>query len=172
MHLHTNKEERRISFSLSPLWDLVSVDLLILVFLSNMKWFLVVGLIGLIWGGSHVEYVSKCSWTLDSVQCTSWNWALLWILFLVIFLGTSLEGKVPFSASQAFWIKLGFLGGLVGKESACYAGDLGSVLGLGSSPGEGNGNPLQYSCLEDPMDRRAWQATVHGVTKSWTRLNY
>ena len=47
-------------------------------------------------------------------------------------------------------------------------GDLGSIPGLGRSPGEGNGNPLQYSCLEISMDRGAWQATVHGVAKSWT----
>ena len=52
-----------------------------------------------------------------------------------------------------------------GKESACNAGDPGSIPGLGRSPGEGNGNPLQYSCLGNPMDR-AWQATVHGVPKS------
>ena len=55
------------------------------------------------------------------------------------------------------------------KASACNAGDLGSIPGLGRSPGEGNGNPLQYSCLENPMDRGAWWATVHGVAKSRTR---
>ena len=53
------------------------------------------------------------------------------------------------------------------KESASNAGDLGSIPGLGRSPGEGNGNPLQYSCLENPMDRIARRATVHRVTKSW-----
>ena len=57
------------------------------------------------------------------------------------------------------------------KASACNAGDLGSVLGSGRSPGEGNGNPLQYSCLENPMDGGAWWATVHGVTKSRTWLS-
>ena len=51
------------------------------------------------------------------------------------------------------------------------AGDMGSTPGLGKSPGEGNGNPLQYSCLENPMVREAWQATVPGVSKSQTRLN-
>ena len=56
-------------------------------------------------------------------------------------------------------------------DSACSAGDLGSIHGSGRSPGEGNGNPLQYSCLEDPMDRGAWQATAHGVAKSRTRLS-
>ena len=54
-------------------------------------------------------------------------------------------------------------GGSVGKESACDAGDTGSIPGLGRSPGKGNGNPLQYSCLENSVDRGAWQVTVHGV---------
>ena len=58
-----------------------------------------------------------------------------------------------------------FLGGLGGKESACNAGDLGSIPGLRRSPGEGNGNPLQYSGLEDSVDRGAWQKTVHGVAE-------
>ena len=62
----------------------------------------------------------------------------------------------------------GFPGGSGVKASACNAGDLGSIPGLGRSPGEGNGNPLQYSCLENPVDREAWWATVHGVAKSWT----
>ena len=65
---------------------------------------------------------------------------------------------------------MGFLGGLDGKESTCNARDLGSIPGLGRSPGEGNGNSLQYSCLENPMDRGTWRATVHGVAKSQTRL--
>ena len=57
-------------------------------------------------------------------------------------------------------------GGSDGKESACNVGDLGLIPGWGRSPEEGNGYPLQYSCLENPMDRGAWWATVHGVTKS------
>ena len=57
------------------------------------------------------------------------------------------------------------------KESACNAGDLGLIPRSGRSPGEGNGNPLQYSYLENPMDRGAWWATVYGVTKSQTRLS-
>ena len=57
------------------------------------------------------------------------------------------------------------------KASAYNAGDLGSFPELGRSTGEGNGNPLQYSCLENPMDRGAWQATVHGVAKSRTWLS-
>ena len=58
-----------------------------------------------------------------------------------------------------------------GKASAYNAGDLGSIPGSGSSPGEGNSNPLQYSCLENPMDGGAWQATVHMVAKSRTPLS-
>ena len=53
-------------------------------------------------------------------------------------------------------------------ESTCNSGDLGSILGLGRSPGEKNGNPLQYSCLENSMDRGVWRAIVHGVTNSHT----
>ena len=67
---------------------------------------------------------------------------------------------------------LGFPGGSHSKmESAYNARDLGSIPGSGRSPGEGNGNPPQYSCLENSMDRGAWQATVHGVAKSWTQLS-
>ena len=64
-----------------------------------------------------------------------------------------------------------FPGGSVHKEYACNAGDLGSIPGFGRSLGEGNGNPLQYSCLENPMDRGAWWALVHGVRRSQTRLS-
>ena len=64
-----------------------------------------------------------------------------------------------------------FPGGSDSKESAYNAGDPGSIPGPGRSPGEGNGKPLQYSFLENPMDRGAWQATAHGVTKSLTRLS-
>ena len=66
---------------------------------------------------------------------------------------------------------LSFPSGSDGKESACNTGDPGSIPGLGRSPGEGNGNPLQYACLENPMDRRAWRATVHGVAKSQTQVS-
>ena len=62
-----------------------------------------------------------------------------------------------------------FPGGSEVKASACNAGDLGSIPGSGRSPGEGNGNPLQYSCLENPTDGGAWRAAVHGVAKSQTR---
>ena len=66
---------------------------------------------------------------------------------------------------------LGLPGGSDGKMSACNEADPGSIPGLGRSPGEGNGNPLQYSCLENPMDGGALEATVHGVAESQTRLS-
>ena len=66
---------------------------------------------------------------------------------------------------------MGFLGGSDGKESTCNAGDPGLIPGLGGSPGEGNGYPFQYACLENSMDRGAWWVTVHGVAQSWTRLS-
>ena len=66
---------------------------------------------------------------------------------------------------------MGFPGGSDSKESACSAGDTGSIPGWGRSPGKGNGNPLQYSCLGNPMDRGAWWVTVHRVAKSQTQLN-
>ena len=82
------------------------------------------------------------------------------------------EGIAELEASRG---KKGFLGGSVIKNPAANAADTGSVPGLGRFPGRGNGNPLQYSCLENSMDRQkspwtVWQATVHGVTKSWTQL--
>ena len=83
-----------------------------------------------------------------------------------------------FMQNMAFWLfghwplaTRGFPGDSEDKASASNAGDPGSIPGLGRSPGEGNGNPLQYSCLENPMDRGAWRAIFHGVAKSRTRLN-
>ena len=69
---------------------------------------------------------------------------------------------------------VGFPNGSVGKESACNTGDTsgtGLTLQSGRSPGGGHGNPLQYSCLENPLDRGVWKATVHRVAKSWARLS-
>ena len=70
--------------------------------------------------------------------------------------------------SSYYW---GFPGGTVVKNLPANAGDLGSIPGSGRSLGEGNGNPLQYSCLGNPVDREAWRATVHGVAESQTPLN-
>ena len=75
---------------------------------------------------------------------------------------------------RRLWRTLGFPRWYSGKESACSAGDAkdgGSIPGSGRSPGKGHDNPLQYSCLGNFMDRGAWWAIVHGVSKSWTRLS-
>ena len=82
-----------------------------------------------------------------------------------------LKRSKPFSILLKHKNKMDFPGGSDGKASAYNAGDPGSIPGLGRSPGEGNGNPLQCSCLENPMDGGAWWATVHGVAKSRTRLS-
>ena len=74
------------------------------------------------------------------------------------------------SAFKYYTAPQDFLGSSVSKESAYYVGDLGSIPGLGRYLGEGNGNPFQYSCPENPMDRGGWWATVHGVTKNQTGL--
>ena len=90
-----------------------------------------------------------------------------------LFLALSFLSSIYFSLSLQFpQVKTDFPGGSDSTVSAYNVGDPGSIPGLGRSPGEGNGNPLQYSCLENPMDREAWWATVHGVAKSRTRLSY
>ena len=68
-------------------------------------------------------------------------------------------------------VSMGFPGGSDGKEPTCNVGDLGLISELGRSPGKRNGNQLQYSCLDNPMDRGAWWAAVHGFPKSWIQLS-
>ena len=79
--------------------------------------------------------------------------------------------KLDTSERMNWYLYVGFLSGSDGEESACSVGDLGSIAGLGRFPGEGNGYPLQYSCQKNSMDRGVSQATVHGVTESWTQLS-
>ena len=74
----------------------------------------------------------------------------------------------PTTSIGGLGFQRGFPGGSEGKASACNAGDLSSIPGSGRSAGKGNSNPLQYSCLENPMDRGDWPATVHGVAESDT----
>ena len=96
-------------------------------------------------------------------------------VLLVVFVVTGHPSSIPgLGSSPGEGIQLptpvflGFPSGSDGKESTCYEGDLGLIPGLGRSPGGGHGDPLQCSCLENPMVREAWQDTVHGVSKSWT----
>ena len=87
---------------------------------------------------------------------------------LVQFLGQKIPWRRNRLPTPVF---LGFPGGSDDKESTCNGGNLGSIPGLRRSPAEGKGYPLQYSCLENSTDRRAWQAIVYGLGKSWTELS-
>ena len=92
-------------------------------------------------------------------------------------MGTGREGEGGTNQESAIdihtlpHVQQGSPGGLDGEEPACHAGDPSSAPGSGRSPGEGNGDPLQDSCLGNLLDRGSWQAIVHGVTKSWTQLS-
>ena len=114
----------------------------------------------------------------SSVICSKVNKIYCFYVVLLLFLkwdtlpvsSLSTLCKCKFSTSLNSYIRASLVVQTV-KKSACNAGDLGSILGLGRSPGEENGTPLQCSCLENPMDRGASWAAVHGVAKNWTRLS-
>ena len=93
--------------------------------------------------------------------------ALFWGLYLIV-KKVHVHKEVCFNS--IYYCKTGLPWWIRGKESVCKAGNLGLIPGLGKSPGEGHDNPLQYSCLENPMDRWGWWATVHEAAKNWTRL--
>ena len=117
----------------------------------------------------------SCSfkWTLEkSLPCLS-HWVLLWLLHLFTYLGCAGSSllRVGFLQLQCALSSWTSPVAQKAKASACNAGDLGLIPGSGRFPGGGNGNPLQYSCLENPMDGGAWWATAHGVAKSQTRLS-
>ena len=111
-------------------------------------------------------------WVINSwcAEATFWNWSIVDLQCCVSFWYTvnwfSYTYTYYFSYSFPLWFITGqgFPGGSVNKESACNAGDVSLIPGLGRSPGGGHGNPLQYSYLENPGDRGAWRATVYGVT--------
>ena len=130
---------------------------------------------------SKTLFLKHFYWSLVASQC-------------LISIGEQRESAIRIHLSPLFWISVPFkspqsvgsssvcrrfslvacfigFSGSDGKESVCNVGNLGSVPGLGRSPGAGKCNPLQYSCLENSVDRRAWRAIVHVVTKSWTRLS-
>ena len=111
----------------------------------------------MVFSSSHVQM-----WEVDHKECwVSENWC-----FRTVGLEKTLES--PLDCKE---INPEYSLEAAGKESACNVGDLGSIPRLGRCPGEGNGYPLQYSCLQNSMHRGAWQATVHGVAKSWTWLS-
>ena len=111
------------------------------------------------------------NWKKKCLQFQKWS-GIKYNFFFFFFFGCTWSYTLNFV--YHIFCKLYWLCGLPcvsdSKECACNAGDLDSILGLGRSPGEGHGNPLQFSCLENPMDTGDWRATVHGVAKSQTRL--
>ena len=127
-----------------------------------------------------VMTVGRTGWwpqDVSAARIASWGlpcWLSWWRIYLQCrrpWLDSWLR-KIPWRRDRLPTpVFLGFPGGSAGKESACNAGDLGLIPGLGRSHGEGNGYPLQYSGLENSMDKGAWQATVHGVAKSQTQLS-
>ena len=126
----------------------------------------------ILWGW-HTDYSQD--WSHTQWNCSTNFWGYSQILFKDAWHKRFLSLKY----SSLSWVEnlalihliLGLPRGLDSKEPACNAGDPGSIPGSGRSPGEWNGNPLQYSCLENFMDKGAWWATVHGVAKSRTSLN-
>ena len=116
-------------------------------------------------------------WATVHGVAKNWTWLNDFTSFLLL-----CQGDPKLQYDRCWWllqglkvIYLGFPGGSVGEESTCNAGDAGdsgSIPGLGRSLAEGHSNPLQYSCLENPMDRGAWQAAVHSAAKRWTTLNW
>ena len=126
------------------------------------------------WGCKELDTSEWLNWTEE--QLKSWEqWHTHDLLKKLI--STTQSSKIimliiAVVCGKKIWFLtfLGFPGSSNSKEYACNAGDQGSVSGLGRSPGEGNGNPLQYSCLENPMDGGARQVRVHGVAKSRTQL--
>ena len=130
--------------------------------------------------GQLTAYTELCGvWSWGAVQTSfqfqAWQWTLgspTHILKRSIsFLGGFPGGSVAKGSSLVAQWQRGLLWWLSSKESACNVGNPHSIPGVGRSPGGGNGHPLQYSCLENPMDRGAWWATVHGVEKSWLQLS-
>ena len=108
-------------------------------------------------------------------RCFAWVKGKYLVFNLEITLSSFHSYELDYSWCWEFWYSQsirGFPGGSDGKESASNVGDLGSIPGSGRPRGEGNGNPLQYSCLENSMDRGAWRAIVHGDTESQTWLSY
>ena len=115
-----------------------------------------------------------CRWTSRLLLCLGYCklcWNGRWDTCIFLNYGWFSQSICPIVGLLCHMVVWGFPGGSDGKESACNAGDLGLIPGLGRSPGEGNSYPLQYSCLENSMDRGTWWATVHWVTNSQIWLN-
>jgi len=115
----------------------------------------------------------KCSLGISNFleEISILSHSIVFLYFFALITGGGFLISPCYSLELCIQMDRGFPGSSDGKESACNTGDTSSILELGRSPGVGNGNPLQNSCLNNPMDRGAWQAMVHRVIKSWTGLS-
>ena len=140
---------------------LLSISISLAVLEATCKWHHMVFV--------FLQLISLSAMPSRSIHVVANDRILLWCRLM---LSPYLDYVLIHGSANIFLISsFHFFGGSEDKASTCNAGDLGSIPGLERSLGEGNGNSLQYSCLENPMDRGAWQATVHGVTKSRTWLS-
>ena len=141
------------------------------MFFWNSLAFLMIQRMLAIWSLVPLPFLNP-AWTSGSSQFT-YYWSLTWRILSITLLACEMSADCEVQSLKALYKVWGFPGGANGKESTCQCRrcwDTGLIPGSGRSPGGGHGNPLQYSCLENPMDWVAWQATVHGVAKSQTWL--
>ena len=117
-------------------------------------------------------FQAEKSWSTSSYSICRKKHFKCYMKIMWIFWFSAYWTPIVYTVQYVFMEDLGFPGGSDGKKSACNAGDLGSIPGSGGSPEEGNGNPLQYSCLENPMDRGTWWDIDCRVAKSRTRLSH
>ena len=132
---------------------------------------------GSLWSVCHMKVAGSLFLSLLCLPLFSHHQDEQWLIITYL-LGFIYIWRLPWTEKPGYiyiytyiWCFPGFPGGSDGKASACNVGDPGSISGLGRSPREGNGNPLQYSCLENSMDGGTWKATVHRVTESWIQLS-
>ena len=134
-----------------------------------MRWCLVVALMCISLMISDVEHLFMYCWPFIGLLWTNIYRSFLFIFESDFFFVVEI---LEFSIYPGYIICKCFHGNSDGKESACFARNWGSIPGSGRSPGEGSGYLLQYSCLENPMGRGTWLATVHGVAKTWIQLKW
>ena len=146
-----------------------------MLYQKNLMWFGKVGLLDfVILNFGLLEFYVNLEFSVEEIlsnSITLANESLTWYRFLAYIIAQHFR---TLASKNSVWAYKGFPGGSSGKEAACQCRlevtDMGSIPGLGRSPGGGHGNPLQYSCLKNLMDKGAWHAEVHGIVQSQTGL--